>query len=335
MDGKKLFRNIVVGGYLLGYFLSAKASLEEIVLDGTKKESYIYKEECQRLINRFDMEYLESHVHSGEDSNQVVLGNTLLCHVARLGRLSEVKFLLEKGADPDVTGFDLLDQDTAGHVLSDYRCILSVYAIYSHMPLHEAIRKGHCEIAELLLQHGANPDKENNYSTPLEQAALFHCKKNNKIGLKLMQLLLENGANPNLGAHHHHPSVITSPLHIISAYGDDPEAMHVLVNAGGDIKKKRANGNTPLHDAAEHGNYKQMEVLIEQNVDINALNDSHQTPLDLLIVRRNQLKRSANKRSYNRNSSVESYIKSKYEKSLELLRKQGATTGSAIETEKN
>jgi ankyrin repeat protein len=109
----------------------------------------------------------------------------------------------------------------------------------------------------------------------------------------------------------------------------------VLVNAGGDIKKKRANGNTPLHDAAAHGNYIQMEVLIEKGVDINALNDSHQTPLDLLISQKNQLKRLTNKCSYNRNRSVESYMKSKYEKSLKLLREQGATTGSAIETEKN
>jgi hypothetical protein len=330
MEGKRLFRSIVISGCLLGHFLPARAdgSFEEFVSDGASKlreDLLVYKEECQRFIRGLNIGYLEGHVHTGEDSNQVVLGDTLLCHVARHGRFREAKFLLEKGADPDATGFDLLDEDIVMRILSEYD-------VHSNTPLCEAVRKGHYEIVELLLQHGADPNKENNSSTPLEQAAYFYCQKDKEIGLELMKLLLENGADPNQGGHCH-PSVVACPLHIISAYGDDPEAIPVLVNAGADIKKERANGNTPLHDAAEQGNYKLIEVLIEEDVVINALNESHQTPLDLLIIRRNQLKRAGNRWLCGRNSSMEFGMKEKYEKSLELLRKHGATIGSAIETE--
>jgi ankyrin repeat protein len=332
MDVKRLFRNIVVSGCLLGHFLSAKAddSAEESVSDEAdrmEKDSHAYKAECKRFIKRLDRKYLEGRIHTGKESNQVVLGDTLLCHVARRGRFSAAKLLLEKGANPDATGFELLDENVVMRILSDHKI-----DIHSSTPLCEAVRKGHYEITELLLQHGADPNKENDCFSPLGLAAHFYCKKDEKIGLKLMKLLLDNGADPNRYGFCL-PSLIAHPLHIVSSSGNDPKAILMLLNAGANIKEKDINGNTPLHDAAKPGNYDIMKILIEQGADINALNESHQTPLDLLIARKNQLKRATNRWPYDRNRSVEFNMKWRYERGFELLREHGATIGSVIETE--
>jgi ankyrin repeat protein len=331
MNGKRLFKSIVIGSCLLGHFLSAKAtnSDEKSVSDAAdklKEDLYAYREECKRFIGTLDMNHLETHVHTKKDSNQVILADTLLCHVVRRGHVSEVSFLLKNGADPNATGFDFLDENIVMRMINDDYCVCS------YTPLCKAIRKGYRKITKLLLQNGADPNKENNSFTPLDRAAYFYCRKDKKIGLELIELLLENGADPNRG-NQCHSSAIIFPLHIVSAYGDDPAVIFMLLNAGANIGEKRAGGNEPLHDAAEQGNDKQMKALIERGADVNALNEFQQTPLDLLIAYRNQLRRAASRWSHGRNSSMEFDIRWRYERSLELLREHGAEIGEGTDVE--
>ena len=109
---------------------------------------------------------------------------TALHFVIQNGTFDSVKWLLEKGAKPDLPD-----------------------PTYGLSPLHFAVRRGDTAIMEILLAAGADPNRRskdvslpNNLmggslmnSTPLEAVAVVW-----PINLELVKLLLRHGANPNL-----------------------------------------------------------------------------------------------------------------------------------------
>ena len=73
----------------------------------------------------------------------------------------------------------------------------SVDKVYGLSPLHCAVRKGHKDVIQLLLDRGADPDKADAHQrmTPLHRAA-WHGHK------YVVQLFLDNGEDPNKAAIH-------------------------------------------------------------------------------------------------------------------------------------
>jgi ankyrin repeat protein len=335
MDGKKLFRNIVVASYLLGHFLCARADdpAEESVLNETEtpKEKSLYngREECARynassikvrrtcwaiLEEELDEKRVKSFFRGDlKDVNAMILGNTLLYHATHWGRLPVVQWLLENNADPNSQGWD--DPTTFSPVSAS-----------STRPLCEATRKGHYEIAKLLLKYKADPNKKSASPLPLAEATRLACGKKKEVGLALMKLLLKHGADPDGGFCDEN-----SPLHTAASYGGGSEVIDMLIDAGANIEGW-SGGNTPLHKAAVKGNYYQVKLLIGKGASVNALNPFRQTSLDLAIARRNELKREMNE-EYCLNPVMKNKIKYKYERTIEFLRKHGATVGSDSEIE--
>ena len=79
----------------------------------------------------------------------------------------------------------------ATKLLLDNKAEVNIKDFIGLTALHQAIYKGHIEVARLLLKHGADPDKKDNYyqASPLFVAELLGKKR-------IKKLLLKHGASP-------------------------------------------------------------------------------------------------------------------------------------------
>jgi ankyrin repeat protein len=129
---------------------------------------------------------------------------------------------------------------------------------WSLTPLTFAARKGHADVAELLLSRGADVNATApGAGTPLAVAA--------EAGrLEMVRLLLEHGANANLGG----PDGF-SPLMCVARCGDVRIAFR-LVNAGAVVNARSRYGTTPLMSAAASDQAPMARWLIAAGADTSA-----------------------------------------------------------------
>ena len=71
-----------------------------------------------------------------------------------------------------------------------------------------------------------------------------------------------------------------TPLHRAAFWGYT-EIVELLINNEVDVNAKDKYGCTPLHDAAEYSHLEIAEMLINRAPDMNALDNNGDTPLDL------------------------------------------------------
>ena len=71
-----------------------------------------------------------------------------------------------------------------------------------------------------------------------------------------------------------------TPLHRAAFWGYT-EIVELLINNEVDVNAKDDYGCTPLHDAAEYSHLEIAEMLINRNPEMNALDNNGDTPLDL------------------------------------------------------
>ena len=135
-----------------------------------------------------------------------------------------------------------------------------------------AIDKCNLEIVKLLLKHNADPNHLNNDGdTPLYLAV-------SKGHIEIVKELLNNGAEVNrraLGFTPFSNAMISNQINIakiLLKYGANVDAI---------IAPHWFGGRTSLHDAASEGNLKNVEFLLENNANINAVDDNKCTPLHL------------------------------------------------------
>ena len=87
---------------------------------------------------------------------------------------------------------------------------------------------------------------------------------------------LAAGANKNIRA----GKWRDTPLHRAAFWGYT-EVVELLINNEVDVNAKDKYGCTPLHDAAEYSHLEIAEMLINRAPDMNALANNGDTPLDL------------------------------------------------------
>jgi ankyrin repeat protein len=208
-------------------------------------------------------------------------------------------------------------------------------------PLQLAAKKGHTEVAEMLLDAGADIDLANDDNeTPLMFAAesggvdmvkllLDHGAAINNIDLRgetalyhaasrdwqALNLLLERGANPNLGSRRALEVAASESAHETENllkrgakpdYGRDCQstalqgaaiwgqtaAVRLLLRHGARVNLPDYEGSTPLHQVADSYGWPPncdvlgtAKLLLAYGARVNARNDKKQTPLDLAIER--------------------------------------------------
>lgn len=146
-------------------------------------------------------------------------------------------------------------------------------------PLHFASYFGRQAIAQVLLDHNANPDAEDGYGeTPLHLVSRGKYSSQ-EDGVGVARLLLKYGADVNA-----RDGEKRTPLHHAS-YNGMVAIAQVLLEHGGTPNASDSNGESPLHLALqgrdeEHG-IDMTLLLLEHDVDVDVQDNNHVTPLDL------------------------------------------------------
>ena len=265
---------------------------------------------------------IEKHLATGADINAPLAGQdwTLLVTAADRDASEVVAFLLERGADPNVT----TDGDvTVSSPLSKamWRQDATIIEMllkhgaktdftygrkgeWNDTALLDAIESNHPELVELLLKYEAdvNLSPPNVGFTPLVAAVYYEW-----VSEQIVELLLDNGADPNK-AGRSAPSMFPlrsavgkrdlSTIKLLIKHGADVNqsfAIHVAVQSatddvvsylaqvrGADINHNPGfQGNAPLHLAAMKGRLKAAKVLMQHGADPSLKNEDGQTPLDI------------------------------------------------------
>uniref|UniRef100_A0ABD2WFJ0 Uncharacterized protein n=1 Tax=Trichogramma kaykai TaxID=54128 RepID=A0ABD2WFJ0_9HYME len=189
-------------------------------------------------------------------------------------------------------------------------------------PLHLALANRRIEVARLLLRSGANPHSINGKkSNPLHIICKTRCddietanllfefsdEKNHlllvnaqdKFGMtplhyalfykhvKLSELLLRKGANPNLASQ----KGLTA-LHVICKKCSDDTMLQMLFDICDEknqlvqLNIKGIFGDTPLHTALINENEKAAELLLRKGANANLTNNDGSTPLHLIVQKK-------------------------------------------------
>lgn len=135
-------------------------------------------------------------------------------------------------------------------------------------PLHFACLRGHRDLADLLLQRGADIDARGNArATPLDDA----CFKGHK---DVVELLLSRGANTQVL-----DKDLWSPIRTAVGY-QHLDIVEILLNENpAKINEGDKHGETPLHVASGKGFVDIMNLLLERGADIDKPDNDRETPL--------------------------------------------------------
>ena len=134
-------------------------------------------------------------------------------------------------------------------------------------PLHVATECRHADIAQLLLEHGADANAQDMYErTPLLMAS------ENGLG-EIARVLLKHGADTELGKNGGQ-----SLLELASENGLG-EIARVLLKSGADTELGKNGGQSPLELASTRGHVEVVRVLLEHGADVDAQDELENTPL--------------------------------------------------------
>ena len=176
--------------------------------------------------------------------------------------------------------------------------------------LSKAIEGNRVEVASYLLDHGAdfNAVPRNQYSSPwiyactlgrpamvrlfLDRGADVNAVDDKgwsplKAALshpKVLELLLEHKANPNLPLPDHRKESGSALLEVVGcSYKDYTQALNILLKYGADTNLAHtATGDTPLMRAARYASLNIVRLLLEHGADVNQENNEGKSVLDLL-----------------------------------------------------
>ena len=148
------------------------------------------------------------------------------------GQVDIIRWLLKHGADVDAR------------------------SITGTTPLGEAANTMQLEVVQLLFEHDADIDTRDIKGQTSLYWILVYRSSSEKF-VDMMRLLLELGADPNIGTDWH-----ATPLHEASSRGL-LEAARLLLIHGAKVNKKDQNGNTPFQRAASKGHNELMRLLVE------------------------------------------------------------------------
>ena len=150
-------------------------------------------------------------------------------------------------------------------------------------PLLAALGEDHVDVAELLIEHGANVDVRETTGKTILLKVLSPPQRNL---VAIVTFLLKHGADVNA-----RDNTLRSSLHLLAECGGDLEVAQVLVNHGADVNFRDNNGKTPLHIVSESRNNNEgdllnyAQLLLEHGAEVDSRDKDNQTPIHLAIGR--------------------------------------------------
>lgn len=230
-------------------------------------------------------------IESGADPNIQDPDGLTALHIAIMNEHYDLAvLLLESGADPNVsdrTGmsplYGVADMSTLGSVIG-------------RPPVPRLDEHGPIDAARALLRHGADPDaalagpilaRHHGFpdralsagATPLMRAVKGH-------DIELIRLLIDSGASPearqNSGATVLHMMAAARAANSDEAAERERSILDLLLAAGADIDAPNNDGQTPLHSAAQSGNAKLVERLVERGARLDATDSAGRTAFGIV-----------------------------------------------------
>lgn len=146
-------------------------------------------------------------------------------------------------------------------------------------PLHVAARNNLTDMAEFLINKGANVNATDEFyrATPLHWATDQWIASENRKDAKdsgMVELLISKGANINAKS-----SYGKTPLHNAISYGHEASAKVLLLCPLVDVNAKDIYGYTPLHAAAESNQVEIATLLATKGADVGVTDCRGATPL--------------------------------------------------------
>ena len=151
--------------------------------------------------------------------------------------------------------------------------------LLNHTPLHEACSRGYHAIAQMLLDHGANPNALDSRG----YSAVHHAVANGRS--EALDVLLQKGADPNLfGTNSVSDDSPTTPLCLAIALENEKIARQLL--DAGAVPDMPVRGASPLHRAIAMGHLKLVRALVDHRHALDTLDDAGLSPLVLAVRQR-------------------------------------------------
>ncbi|KAF8344870.1 ankyrin repeat-containing domain protein [Amanita rubescens] len=201
--------------------------------------------------------------------------NKALLAASHIGYIDIVILLLDHGADVHATH----EQDnTSAFQYGVYKKHLNILQLLlkrgvdvnqkgwrGGTALHSGAMYGHSEIIQFLIRNGAEINIfDQRGLTPL------HCASSCGHNASVVQLLIYEGADPNLGSNNFSCG---APLHQASFHGNT-QVVQCLLDNGADVDLYSEELGTPLQAACLEGHFQLVKLLIERGADVNMVGGS-------------------------------------------------------------
>ena len=199
--------------------------------------------------------------------------SSALCTAAHAGHEELVRFLLERGADPNflekehhdgqipLHAASLRGHQSIAQLLIDNGADVNAQGGKYGYAIWAAMSQGHNEIIELLLQHGANISVHSGYDG---EALVAACKGGYR---NIVELLLDEGVDPNATRDQHDDDAFISALK-----RGHKDIVKLLLEKGAYVnghRGKYAQAITPLYVASEYASEDVVRLLLEFGADVN------------------------------------------------------------------
>mgnify|MGYP002624807085 CR=1 FL=1 len=234
-------------------------------------------------VHNGDTAAIQDYLAAGASPNTVdeKTGESILAIATWKNDLAVVELLLDLGADPNFVGTTAWPLENAAgqgnteivELLLQHDAEMEVQDEDGGTPLIDAAAGGHPEIVDLLLDAGADPRHRDRYG---KRAILFAAEKGHSVIVERLAPLStakdRRAADLMLKLATQGPPTDDVQRFFDAAETGDVKSVTAYLDAGGNVDAMDEDGETALFGAAHRGQLDVTRLLVENGADVNHLN---------------------------------------------------------------